>query len=104
MIIMDKITLAEAEKGHRELWDWLAETCCTCKSRWPGWKKYDREAIHSFFACETADEDCNRCPIEWPGKFCAVGAGPYCLWERATDPAERKRLAAVIRDLPWREK
>jgi hypothetical protein len=107
MIIMKNITFAEAEAGHREMWDWLAETGGDelYKHTWPGWGGYDRRAKAKCFACEIS-ENCFYCPmIEWPtDKYCADKDSLYYMWDRELDPAARKRLAELIRDLPWREK
>jgi hypothetical protein len=107
MIVMDEITFAEAEAGHRELWDWMAKTGgdLNSKDNWPGWGGYDRKAYSSCFACELACElmcqDRANCPVEWPDGTCHDGI--HAIWCHERDPAERKRLAAEIRDLPWRE-
>ncbi|MDR1572796.1 MAG: hypothetical protein LBS24_00600 [Clostridiales Family XIII bacterium] len=107
MMVMDNITFAEAEAGHRELWNWLAETDgdSAYKRIWPGWDKYDSEAKNLCFPCEIAGTICSYCPIEWPnGQICAYFGSLYAVWRNEKDPAERKRLAEQIRDLPWREK
>jgi hypothetical protein len=111
MIVMNNITFAEAEAGHRELWGWLSEADVDTGPNhlWPGWYDYDREAIHSCFACELALEfmspDCEVCPIEWPdGKYCTDNGSLFKMWHSEKDHAVRKRLAAKIRDLPWRKK
>jgi hypothetical protein len=106
MINMNNITFAEAEAGHRELWDWLAETGGNfdCKRDWSGWGGYDRRAGDACFACEIAG-NCSFCPIEWPNELICNDSGSlYDDWDKEGDPAERKRLAAEIRDLPWKEK
>jgi hypothetical protein len=110
MIVMDKITFAEAWEGHRELWDWLAETDGNelYKHTWPGWAEYDRKACNGCFACEIVkirESGCWCCPIKWPEELiCAEDRSIYDMWYCEEDPAERKRLAERIRDLPWREK
>ncbi|MDR1572804.1 MAG: hypothetical protein LBS24_00640 [Clostridiales Family XIII bacterium] len=109
MINMDNITFEQAEAGHRELWDRLAETGgdLAYKSIWPGWGGYNRRANFLCFACEISIKftDCERCPIEWPDdNICDDGDNLYHMWCVEKDPAARKRLAEQIRDLPWREK
>lgn len=104
-------------EGHIMLWDDLARTGSDDKHG-----AYDRlfpnngttEAdTAACFACQEASDrqkkgkrtrSCIKmCPIQWKGKGCLGFGAEYELWTLCNDPDERKRLAAIIRDLPWRE-
>ena len=111
-------------KYHRELWDWLAENPenedggLNNKGDWPKWESVERgpfyggiryttmngEQIASgCFACAGC-LDCGTCPITWSSDCCSNCESEYDQWVISTDPAERSRLAAIIRDLPWEDK
>lgn len=114
-------------KYHKELWDWLSKNPkndkgLTWKEDWPGWE-YDGDNIKNgkwigeyCFACGYDDKygvgDCDFCPITWakPRKGeedvrCMNSIdSPFRRWDSSKDPAERSRLAAIIRDLPWEDK
>lgn len=113
-------------KYHRELWGWLSENPArgkelAWKDDWPGWEDgmnmKESEYIGGYcFACQYdskyGDGDCDLCPIKWgepredgePLGCIDSSDSPFYLWEHATDPDERSRLAAIIRDLPWEDK
>ena len=100
-----------AEKLHKELWDWLAKTGKR-KADWPGWNNIGL-ALNRCFACEYCKNDCFRCPINWSededrdwsdmNAYCEQNSSPYFEWIATSVTEERKRLAAIIRDLPWRK-
>lgn len=98
------------EELHRALWRWLAETGEEYKSKWPGWKSQDF-VWHKCFACESCQCECENCPILWgePPKpeseyQCERNPdSPYYKWDMEEDPEERKRLAAIIAELPWKD-
>lgn len=103
-----KLTKKEAIKRHRELWGWLAENPMKDKLDWPGWERYDA-ALNDCFLCEYTSNKfskCEHCPVWFKENGFDRGTVPYCLgglfyrWEVATNLEERKRLAALIRDLP----
>ena len=96
---------------HKELWGWLAETGDAWKSNWPGWQQY--RSSNDCFACEACEEDCSECPIDWVGnenyafsygdRQCCASGSLYEEWDTSKTTYERKKLAAQIRDLPWKE-
>jgi hypothetical protein len=93
----------EAQMLTCELWDWLATTGSNLKSDWPGWKS-NAMPRRCCFACDYANNDCNKCPIDWPdGNTCTFSDSIYVKWLDG-DFESRKEYAAVIRDLPWRRK
>lgn len=104
-----KLTKKEAIKRHRELWGWLAENPMKDELDWPGWERYDA-ALNDCFLCEYTSNKyskCEHCPVEFKEtNDYPRGTVGYCLgglfirWDRATEPKERSRLAALIRDLP----
>jgi hypothetical protein len=110
---------------HILLWDKLAKTGAGPKEKddifgqlFPDCDPNSSAACNSCWACQE-DEDkaddctaCLRCPIEWAaptdepliGTRCCVKRSPFIIWSHSEDIDQRKRLAAQIRDLPWREK
>ena len=104
--------IEEAHRLHRELWGWLAETGDDCKGNWPEWKFNGgkvKEVRHSCFPCEVARKGCPKCQITWgpdnddsPGAFCQQPSSPWEKWRHKERETTRKRLAAIIRDLPWK--
>ena len=123
------ITFEEGQRLHVALWGWLAETGSQFKQDWPRWTtnggNISRVSIGDCFCCEYdmavgnggQVAVCSMCPIAWgdPDETeYAVGMeecpcqmvsdSPFRVWENATDIEERKRLAAIIRDLPWIKK
>ena len=100
------MTKEEAIRLHRQLWGWLAENPMKKKEDWPGWTSNGGEHIpngHYCFCCVIGHDDvkCN-CPLEWPnGARCTNSY--YLNWSFGSGGEERKRLAALIRDLPVKE-
>ncbi len=97
----------EAIRNYREHWASLAITGVD--------KGHKRDYLrrHGFppilfdcFLCELTKQICDRCPIEWPKTHKNSPEHSPCFhsyygdWANAADPEERKRLAAIIRDLP----
>lgn len=97
----------EAIRNFREHWASLAITGVD--------KGHKRDYLrrHGFppilfdcFLCEFTKQICDRCPIEWPKTHKNSPEHSPCFhsyygdWANAADPEERKRLAAIIRDLP----
>jgi hypothetical protein len=102
-------------EGHIKLWDELARTGSnnkhtTFNQLFPELVGQGGGYGSSCFACVedddrcTSDDDCGceYCPITDDGNTCADGF--FSEWCRAKTKDERKRLAAIIRDLPWKEK
>jgi hypothetical protein len=98
-------------KKHVELYDWCAKTGKD-KFAWPGWEKKANAAYLFCFACVEAerrggeqDQDC-RCPITWTDddrkdQPCGQEDSPYNKFKRSENAQDRKKYAAIIRDLPW---
>jgi hypothetical protein len=103
------------KEGHYKLWDELARTGGRSKR-----KIFD--ALFPELDTPTFDLQCFACVEDdkkWANKGCKAEACFYCPitnadntccngffdeWRLAKTKKERKRLAAIIRDLPWREK
>lgn len=98
------------KEGHYKLWDELARTGEKDKA-----SVFDKlfpdptnfAWVYSCYACEESGGVCQNCPIEWvsdkQGECCRKGS-IYEKWMHSESSDERKRLAAIIRDLPWKEK
>jgi hypothetical protein len=102
------MTLKTAKKRHKELWDWLSKNPTKDKWDWPMWThnggKYQYVSI-GCFACEIAGDNCYACPVAWPTKKCCQedDKGLYDLYSMTKDNKKRSKIAAQIRDLPWKE-
>ena len=99
-----KLTKKRAVELHRELWDWLYKNPSKRKYHWPRWKEIG-DIRHDCFGCEydrQFNEDCELCPIVWPGGHCETDNSPYDHWSLADTNATRKKYAGLIRDLPER--
>jgi hypothetical protein len=114
------ITFEEGERGHNALWGWAAETGGR-KEDWPEWEYNggeQPEIMSDCFCCEYVqcfgDNLCESCPIKWTDPEHALEIieddlcpcqeaydSPFRAWEAAEDIEQRKRLAAIIRDMPW---
>jgi len=106
-------------EGHIKLWNELAKTGSDEKGE-AFEAVFGDEITIPFchcFACEatldytTHDRNCDLCPIFWRGSRgypesvpCTRPGSPFDTWCCAKTKKERKRLAAIIRDLPWKEK
>lgn len=112
------MTFEEAEKLHKELWGWLAETGSEVKFDAPILN--GRDILNGCFCCEIAgwddeSEDMNciydpsLCPITWVDDNdsfsvpCESQDSPYRKWRFVETLEDRKHWAAIIRDLPWRK-
>lgn len=103
------------EELHRALWRWLAETGSKWKREWPEWKHNGglvEEVKCLCFACYAmteCDDEFKRCPIRWAVEGnCNYGKSEYKQWnclmgDDSGDVDERKRIAAIIAELPWKE-
>ncbi len=104
------ITFENAQKCHRRMWNWLAETGEKHKCIWPEFKeknshgKVVKRPLAECFACEIVQFDCKICPMDWaPIKYrCkSYAKSPYMKWKYSITTKARKKYAAIIRDLPW---
>lgn len=100
-----------AHKAHQRLWYWLMRNPYMSKDKWPEWNinggKIPFLYVHDqCFACMIVQEDCPKCPLEWPnGKTCDGGnTSLYRLWLNAPDSLVRKEYAQQIAELPWHGK
>jgi hypothetical protein len=100
---------------HIKLWDELAKTGRDDKdvvfyALFP-----DAPDVARRYSCFACQESCDRnggvvcceekCPIQWANpEGCFEKDSEFGQWQEATTPDERKRLAAIIRDLKWKEK
>ena len=101
------------EQLHRALWRWLAETG-KYKWEWPEWESNGGkigDVDEYCFACyeRNVDIGCkDLCPIKWPylkykrGDECMQESSPYTAWCNAGTPCIRKKYAAIIAELPWK--
>lgn len=102
-----KMTKEEAIRNFREHWASLAITGSNDKEDYLRRHGFPHICCNCFL-CEYAEEndirDCDKCPVEWPETNTDMNykcsRSFYGDWERAKTPEERKRLAALIRDLP----
>lgn len=110
------------EQLHRELWGWLAETGSKNKYAWPGWDALEDMPYRSVaiainrlcFACQEGNDrdnylnKCSHCPLDFGLGYgnCHGEGSLYDKWIYCGDNRIKtlKKLAAKIRDLPWREK
>ena len=113
--MIDDYAPEDLERFHRELWAWLAETGKQ-KHEWPGWKEH-KEAYdeHGCFACIAAinarnelcpkGDFCNFCPIAWDSGDgdCLDADSPYRSWNDSKYSSDKKRAAALVRDIPWND-
>ena len=105
-----KMTREESIRNFREHWASLAITGTDDKEEYLRRHGFPYISCNCFL-CEYAtngmERDCNKCPIEWPetrtDMECACSRSFYGDWEGAESPEERKRLAAIIRDLPEKQ-
>lgn len=101
--------------AHRELWGWVSDNPDSSKTQWPGWKenggKYQSD--NACFACNYSEQQslplhpgnyCH-CPLVWPSLApcslpCFCGGSPFTAWSRSSSTEERRKYAAMLRDLP----
>lgn len=105
-----ELTREEAIRNYREHWASNAITGVDKDHKGDYLERNGYNGIlHNCFLCEFTrqgnyDKKCSECPIEWPitnnKKEVPCVNSYYGDWCEATDPDERKRLAAIIRDLP----
>lgn len=105
------MTREEAIRNFREHWASNAITGVDWTNKHEYLERHNYSNVkNDCFLCEFAQGNCNICPIEWPetGRF-GCGSAPCVLshygnWHTTKTPEERKRLAALIRDLPEKQK
>ncbi len=112
------------KEGHIKLWDELARTGAASEEKFTIFYNLFPNAgqdasENACFACAEAKarfkrrtiKYCRRCPITWGKKDSNID-GYFCerlkdtpfgewKWNGTLSKTERKRLAAIIRDLPW---
>lgn len=125
-----KLTMTDelAEKNHRTLWNWTAETGK------PKWMAPILESLTVFcldnitdrilnevvdtdcFACGEAywrarndkwryGTVCCYCPIKWGNADkCTHRGSPYYLYFIAISKSEKKKYATIIANLPWKKR
>ena len=100
-----ELTREEAIRNFREHWASLAITGMSDKADYLRRNGYPEIAFNCFL-CEFTNSTCSKCPIDWPQIRLAKNYSGLCLksyyskWDEADTPEERKRIAAIIRDLP----
>ena len=97
-----KMTREEAIRDFREHWASLAISGSRNKTEFLRRHNYP-PMVNDCSLCESTNADCDKCPIEWPETCSGVGgcmSSYYKQWAMCDTPEERKRLAALIRDLP----
>jgi hypothetical protein len=105
--------------GHIKLWDDLAKSGNKSKSSSSIWKDLTykhlctESVIRSLcFCCQFRTiDDCKKCPIKWSKEdiiedynSCFYSKdSPYFKWFIARTIKTRKKYAAIIRDMKWKE-
>ena len=110
-----ELTREEAIRNYREHWASLAITGTSDKTEYLKRNGYS-DVILNCFLCQFAgvnrdNNDCSKCPIEWPkthephfiNRSFPCLASYFDDWNKSDTPEERKRLAAIIRDLSEKE-
>jgi hypothetical protein len=89
---------------HIMMWDELAITGSGDKGSTKAHALYP--TISACYACAEAKErgDCDDCPIDWGAEKCDECGSPFYEWAFAKTIKTRKKYAAIIRDLVWRER
>ncbi len=106
-----KMTREESIRNFREHWASLAITGTDDKEEYlrrHGFPYISCDCFLCEYATNDMERDCNKCPIEWPEtrtdmEYDACIRSFYGDWKGAESPEERKRLAAIIRDLPEKQ-
>ena len=125
------MNIEEAERLHKELWNWLADNPGADKHEWPGWVSNGGKVhgcLNACFACECTRpyeyypiQTCTECPVNWPPEehfgneyhSCHCEDSLYGMWvdelETAEDegrPPDKELLSSLARqiaNLPWRK-
>ena len=125
-----KLTMTDelAEKNHRTLWNWAAETG---KPKWmapilESLAEFCLDNITDRILNEVVDTDCFACgeaywrarndkwrhgiicyycPITWGNADkCTHLGSPYNSYFQATSKSKKKKYAAIIANLPWKKR
>ena len=111
----DKVKAMDLESLHRKLWTWIAESGNCHKDEWPflvTLTAKEQEYIWNMnicFACIAAGSECDSCPITWTFTEkssvhpCECKGSIYHNWRMTSNVVDRKRLAATISKLSWKE-
>ena len=107
-------------EAHKLLWGSLAKSGSldkdgTFQKLFPDQDIESAAYQSACFACQEAEDrnkavrgfaECDCCPVEWSSGDCncMTEGSEYLDWAKAKSAKERKRCAAKIRDLPWKEK
>jgi hypothetical protein len=99
---------------HIMMWDELAETGSPYKQFtrvhicYPSTRTcyacVEANNKRTCYACVEAKNNCEYCPIDWGTSCCEDKGSPYTKWFFAETTKTRKKYAAIIRDLVWRER
>lgn len=111
-----KLTKQQAIKGHRKMWNWIADEIerrkCICNiAEWK--RRYCNEnsldLLCNCFCCEYTDskhnDDCSLCPLDW-GITKTCNHSKQSLFKRVlscTTWQEQADLAKQIANLPERK-
>jgi hypothetical protein len=102
-----KMTREEAIRNFREHWASLAISGSKDKGdylRRHGFQDIFSDCFLCHYVMDGVERDCRKCPIQWPrtrnDMEYPCGWSFYGDWACAESPEERKRIAAIIRDLP----
>lgn len=106
-----KFTLSETVTYHRALWDELHQTGIDRKIDAKFWEEnnIDPNSVQDrCFACEFKSKNltCEEsCIFDWPGGSCE-GSDEllFTQWYSSGEIKDRKKYAALIRDLPLKPK
>lgn len=107
----------EILKGHKKLWQVLADNPGMPKAAWDGWEMYEEDVNTCCFACEFiehTDKTCSSCPLDWQSGGCEGFNSPYYHWEGLVrscpldfnnDPVFKyfvTKAARAVRDIPMK--
>lgn len=108
---MKELTIKETIRLHRILWDRLTKTGGNSKQ--DAFQECpELRGLHSnfyCFACERAEQNnerCEQCIFEWfkgSSDGCYFPTSAWEKWKAVETIQERKKYAAIIRDLPLKK-
>ena len=108
----------DAKENHKKMWDFVVNNPEADKCEWPGWKSNGGNIEYVWnhcFACDVARKlippgenisPCGLCPVKWEGGIKCLDK--TSLWSRYIEAMEAekydevKRIATLIRDIPWK--
>ena len=102
---MAKFTLLETVVFHRMLWAELADTGIDFKTDAKFWDEHKinkYEITCNCFPCNFNDSHCGSCIFDWGNNFyvCCGENAPFKKWDDSDLIEDRKKYAALIRDIP----